>query len=85
MRTSVDLSDELFRRAKAAAALRGQKFKDLIEQGLEHVLECPNVLHKQPRRKKTLYELMESARGIIGSGIPDLATNPKHMKLFGRD
>ena len=84
MRTTVDLSDELFRRAKAAAALRGRKFKDLVEEGLLYVLEAPDVLHKK-QRPKTLHELMKSVCGTVGSGVNDLASNPKHMKGFGRD
>ena len=35
MRTTVDLPDDLFRRAKATAALRGMKLKDLIASCLE--------------------------------------------------
>jgi hypothetical protein len=38
MRTTVDLPDELFRRAKAEAALRGRKLKDLVAEGLRLVL-----------------------------------------------
>jgi hypothetical protein len=34
MRTTVDIPDELFRRAKSEAALRGRKLKDLVEEGL---------------------------------------------------
>jgi hypothetical protein len=29
-------------------------------------------------------ELMAPARGVVDSGIPDLASNPKHLKGFGR-
>ena len=84
MRTTVDLPDELFRRAKAAAALRGRKLKDLVEEGLRRVLESPEE-PAEKRRPKTLFELMEGACGIVGSGVDDLATNPKHMEGFGRD
>ena len=28
---------------------------------------------------------MKDALGIVNSGIPDLATNPKHLEEFGRD
>ena len=45
MKTTVELSDDLYRRAKAAAALRGQKFKELVEEGLRRVLETPEVSH----------------------------------------
>lgn len=33
----------------------------------------------------SLYELMKDAIGIVDSGIPDLATNPKYMQDFGMD
>jgi hypothetical protein len=81
MRTTVDLSDDLFRRVKAAAALRGRKFKDLVEEGLLRVLETP----KETQQKPTLFDLMQDGCGIINSGVGDLSSNPKHMKDFGRD
>jgi hypothetical protein len=28
---------------------------------------------------------MQQARGVVESGIPDLASNPEHLKGFGRD
>jgi len=82
VKTTVELSDELYRRAKAEAALRGRKFKDLVEEGLRTVLEAP---HQPPRRPPNLVKLLRQAQGMIDSGIPDLATNPKHMEGFGRD
>ena len=42
VRTTIDLSDELFGRAKAEAALRGRKLKDLVEDGLRRVLDQPD-------------------------------------------
>jgi len=38
MRTTVDISDELFRQAKARAALEGLRLRDLIERGLRLAL-----------------------------------------------
>ena len=35
MRTTVDLPDDLFRRTKALAALRGDSFKDLVVRAIE--------------------------------------------------
>jgi hypothetical protein len=81
MKTTVELSDELFRRAKAEAALRGRKFKDLVEEGLRLVLEAP----RGERGRPSLEELMKPARGVVHSGIRDLASNPKHLKGFGRE
>jgi hypothetical protein len=38
MRTTVDLPDALFRRAKAEAALRGMRLREFIAQSLEESL-----------------------------------------------
>jgi predicted component of type VI protein secretion system len=81
MKTTVELSEELFRRAKAEAALRGRKFKDLVEEGLRLVLQTPR--HGK-RAQPSLEELMAPGRGVVDSGVPDLASNPKHLKGFGR-
>lgn len=39
MRTSVDIPDDLFRRAKVEAARKGKTMKELIVDGLEKQLE----------------------------------------------
>jgi hypothetical protein len=80
MKTTVELPDDLYRQAKAIAALRGRKLKDLVEEGLRLVLER----ERKPPRRASLAALMKSTRGIIDSGIPDLASNPKHLAGFGR-
>jgi len=81
MKTTVEVPDDLYRQAKAEAALRGRKLKDLIEEGLRLVLEAP----PKSRRNPSLAELMKHAQGMIDSGVPDLASNPEHLKGFGRD
>ncbi len=81
MKTTVEVPDDLYRRAKAEAALRGRKIKDLIEEGLRLVLQAP---HKTLRRP-SLAGLMKGARGAIDSGVPDLASNAEHLAGFGRD
>jgi len=81
MKTTVEVPDDLYRRAKAEAALRGRKLRDLVEEGLRLVLETPHKTTRQP----SLAGLMKRARGTIDSGVPDLATNPKHLAGFGRD
>lgn len=83
MKTTVDLSDELFRKAKAEAALRGRRLKDLVEEGLRLVLETPRGVIRAPERP-SLHDLMKDWCGVIDSGVPDLASNPKHLKGFGR-
>jgi hypothetical protein len=81
MKTTVELPDPLYRQAKAAAALRGLRLKDLVEAGLRLVLETPSDARQRP----DLSRLMQPARGVIESGMPDLASNPEHLKGFGRD
>jgi len=81
MKTTVELPDELYRRAKAEAALSGRKLKNLVEEGLRLVLEAP----RKARRNPSLAGLTRRARGMIDSGIPDLASNPEHLAGFGRD
>lgn len=41
MRTTVEIPDALFRRTKAAAALRGSSLKDLIVQAIEKEVSSP--------------------------------------------
>jgi predicted component of type VI protein secretion system len=81
MKTTVEVPDDLYRRAKAEAALRGRKLKDLVEEGLRLVLASPRTGRKPP----SLAELMKGARGVVDSGVPDLASNPEHLAGFGRD
>ena len=81
MKTTVEVTDDLYRRAKAEAALRGRKLKDLIEEGLRLVLEAS----RKPRRQPSLAELMKRGRGVVDSGIPDLGSNPAHLAGLGRD
>ena len=81
MKTTVELPDDLYRRAKAEAALRGRKFKELVEEGLRLALEPP----RKTRRASSLAGLMKRAYGVIDSGISDLGSNPEHLAGFGRD
>lgn len=80
MKTTIDVPDDLYRRAKAEAALRGRKLKDLVEEGLRLVLDTP----RKPRQRPRLAGLMKRARGVVDSGVRDLASSPEHLKGFGR-
>jgi len=84
MKTTVEIRDDIFRRAKAKAALRGIKFKDLVEEGLLCKLSEPDIA-SEPKQAVSVYDLMKDSIGIVSSGIGDLSTNPKHMKGYGRD
>jgi hypothetical protein len=90
MRTTVDIPDELFRRAKSEAALRGRKLKDLVEEGLRLVLEkhkLPTTAEKKPPvkpRPGSLHEKMQDFCGIFDDSPADLSTNKKYFDDFGR-
>ena len=83
MKATVEISDTLFRRAKAEAALRGRKFRDLVEEGLIRVLDAPETSIQPPDDLPTLHALMKTTCGMVDSGVSDLATNPDHMRGFG--
>ena len=44
MRTTVELPDDLFRKAKARAALQGRALKDLVAEGLKLLLKAPGEM-----------------------------------------
>lgn len=81
MKTTIEVSDDLYRRVKSEAALRGRKLKDLVEEGLRLVLETPRAA----AGRRSLAGLMKDARGVVDSGIKDLASNPEHLIGFGED
>jgi hypothetical protein len=78
MRTTIDLPDELFRQAKARAALDGTKLKDLItrfvEQGLRQGAQSATPLR---RRRSEL----PVARAATGRTLPALTNAEIHRML----
>jgi hypothetical protein len=87
MRTTVDIPDELLRRAKSEAALRGRKLKDLVEEGLRLVL-APSPAGSeppaQPARRVSLHDLVKDLIIEDDDGPDDLSTNKKYFDDFGR-
>jgi hypothetical protein len=81
MKTTIEVPDELYRRAETEAALRGRKLEDLIEEGLRLVLDSP----RPGSHRRSLAKLMEPARGVAGSGVHDLASNKEYLARFGRN
>ena len=85
MRTTVDLSNELYRQAKAEAALRGRRFKDLVEEGLRRVIRAPEAEAAQkPPPGPSVHDLMRECCGIAQDAPADYATNPGYTEGFGR-
>jgi hypothetical protein len=89
MRTTVEIPDELFRRAKSEAALRGRKLKDLVEEGLRLVLQderkpADAEPPPRPRKKPSTHDLLKDLIFEDVDCPPDLASNPKYFDDFGR-
>jgi hypothetical protein len=83
MRTTVEIPDELFRRAKSEAALRGRKLKDLVEEGLRLVLGVAPAADERPVRRPSMHDLAKDL--IFDDDCPsDLASNKKYFDDFGR-
>jgi hypothetical protein len=85
MRTTVDLSANLYRRIKAEAAMRGRKFKDFVEDALRQLLAFsePDKAEKVTSQP-SFHDLMRDCCGIVTDIPADYATNPKYMEGFGR-
>ena len=58
-----------------------RKLRNLIAHGMRLIVDAPRKVCRSPN----VAALMEPARGIIDSGVPDLASNPDHLAGFGRD
>jgi hypothetical protein len=54
MRTTVDLPDDLFRRSKALAALRGDSFKELVVRAIETEIAGGNPGEARQKRRARL-------------------------------
>ena len=87
MRTTVDIPDDLLRRAKSEAALRGRKLKHLVEEGLRLVLAVQSTggepTPEEPKRV-TAHDLLKDLIYDDGDGPDDLSTNKKYFDDFGR-
>lgn len=68
MKTMLDIPDELFRQAKAKAALEGLKLKDVVADGLRAVLHGKPPGARRPRHIK--FPVL-AARGKTPLAIPD--------------
>ncbi len=58
MKTTLDIPNDLYRQAKATAALERIRVKDLVAEGLRLVLEE----RKNPKKRATPLEVLREAR-----------------------
>jgi len=76
---SLKLPEALVARLEAEARSRQKSksaiIRDYLEQGLNGV---------QRGKRPSFYERVQDLCGVGHSGVPDLATNPKHMEGIGK-
>jgi hypothetical protein len=75
---TVKLPAELRVEMEAEAQLTGKSVSAIVRERLLRNSD------KQVKGKLSIYERTKDLCGIGRSGIPDLATNPNHMKGFGQ-
>lgn len=71
MRTTIDLPDSLFRRAKSTAALRGTSLKDLLVVAVEKELAAPEAEpgRTPPRRMRLPLVRLKGKRRLELGGV----------------
>lgn len=79
MRTTIDLPDELFRQAKARAALDGMSLKDVITRFVEQGLRQGTPSSATPLRRRR--SELPVARAATGRTLPDLTNMEIHRIL----
>lgn len=83
MKATFEIPDELYRKIKAKSALEGRSMRVVVVELFRDWLgEPPAPDTAQPL---SLSERMRRYRGIVDSGVTDLATNPDYLEDFGRD
>jgi hypothetical protein len=63
----------------------GPSFDDFLkEEGIHEEVTARAIKRVTAQQRPSLSQLMKSARGVIDSGVTDLASNPKHLEGVGR-
>jgi hypothetical protein len=81
MRTTIDLPDDLFRRAKAEAALRGMKFKDYAAALFRQGLSAPELAPVRRGRTDSIPVRIPAGRLDFKSG----ETNADLFEILNRE
>lgn len=74
MKTTIDISDDLFRRTKATAAMRGQSLKDFINEALRRRLERMETVPAHANGWRSVYgrarrEEVESVDAVVAADL----------------
>lgn len=63
MKTTLEIPDELFREAKAKAALEGRKLKDLVAEGLRAVISGQTTA--SPRQRRVTFPILKAKGKVL--------------------
>lgn len=77
MKTTIELPDETFRRAKVAAAERHTTLKEIITSALERYLETPSLAQEQ-QRQADLKRLLGQMQASNSEAIKPLKREEVH-------
>lgn len=76
---TVKLPEALAAKLEALVRRRGQKRSEVVREAIARAVE-----EGPDSDGPSVYDLLQDLKGV-GEGPKDLATNPKHMRGFGRD
>jgi predicted transcriptional regulator len=79
---TIELTDDLAARLAAASERQHVPPAQIVQEALEQTLPAP--LAEAAADEPSLYDLMKAGFGCVDSGVPDLATDPKHLEGYGR-
>ncbi len=71
MKTTIEISDELFNEAKQAATVQGESFRQLLELSLRAELASRKTARSQFKLRKASFEGNGLAAGIDWANIRD--------------
>lgn len=77
---TLKLSDEVAARLEKRAQRLGVSKSKIVRESIERALREQPTVEEEP----SAYEVMKDGCGCVNSGVPDLATHPKHLEGFGR-
>jgi Arc/MetJ-type ribon-helix-helix transcriptional regulator len=75
---TVKIPEELDARLEAAAKSRRTTKSEVVREALAAALRRPG------KGKRSAYAAMKGACGLVKEGPPDLSTNKKHLRGYGK-
>lgn len=75
---TVKLPEALAAKLEALVKKRGQKRSEVVREAIARAVD------EQSGGEPSLYDLVKDLKGAAGKGPKDLASNPKHMRGYGR-